>query len=128
MTPRQIIVSCFLFLVSMWTYSEAAIAPKCGVGLEKRLRIDLDQVEAILGRAALDQGRFPQSWDEVGSFQSDSLLVLPPIDPWGNNYYLAGSVDGGYCTIGSLGADGQLGGTGVCADVLRQLEFAALTD
>ncbi len=53
----------------------------------------------------------PRNWQEGGYF--DRL----PKDPWGNHYQYLSPGQHGQFDLYSLGADGQLGGAGVNADI-----------
>ncbi len=86
-----------------------------GIGRDTKVSIAKNELESI--GQALDSyftltGRYPESFQPLGDRR---ILKRLPVDPWGNpfSYRLVN----GTPTIGSLGADGLVGGEGDAADL-----------
>lgn len=95
-----------------------------------KARADLKSIEAALELYRLDNFRYP-SGDQglnalvsnpndpnVRNWRAEGYLKQLPKDPWGNPYiYTSPGANGAPFDIVSLGADGQVGGTGPDADI-----------
>jgi len=81
----------------------------------QRITSDMAGIEAAAQLFFLDEGRWPKNLDEL---TDDNGLVLPVVDPWGNQYLLRTST--ARFTILCLGADGSEGGDGINADIISE--------
>lgn len=62
----------------------------------------------------------PVAPPEPPNWVADGYLAALPSDPWGNPYLYRSPGDTGAYDLVSLGADGQLGGDGVDADISEE--------
>jgi len=95
-----------------------------------KAKADLKSIEAALELYRLDNYRYPTT-DQglkalvsnpndptVPNWRAEGYLKQLPKDPWGNPYlYASPGSSGTPFDLVSLGADGQVGGTGVDADI-----------
>jgi general secretion pathway protein G len=100
-----------------------------------RAKTDLRLYESALDMYRIDNFRYPttdQGLDalvhrpndsNLKNWRADGYVKQLMKDPWGHDYvYLAAPTGGAAYDIMSLGADGQVGGTGLDADIsLRDL-------
>lgn len=100
-----------------------------------RAKTDLRLYESALDMYRIDNFRYPttdQGLDalvhrpndsNLKNWRADGYVKQLMKDPWGHDYvYIASATGGAAYDIMSLGADGQVGGTGLDADIsLRDL-------
>jgi general secretion pathway protein G len=101
-----------------------------------KTKADLKSIEAALELYRLDNFRYPTTDQglkalvsnpndaSVRNWRAEGYLKQLPKDPWGNEYrYASPGANGTPFDLVSLGADGQVGGTGVDADIsLRDVD------
>ena len=93
----------------------------------KIVKTQIDNLETALGSYRLDMFKYPNNLDDLVKNSSNSskwqgpyLAKGLPKDPWGNNYqYHKLSQDYRDYDVLSFGADGQPGGEGQNADIVR---------
>jgi general secretion pathway protein G len=99
-------------------------------------KADLKSIEAALELYRLDNFRYPTTDQGLKAlvinpndpttrnWRAEGYLKQLPKDPWGNPYvYTSPGTNGAPFDLISLGADGQVGGSGADADIsLRDLE------
>lgn len=90
---------------------------------------DIRAIESALNLYRLDNYRYPgtdaglaalsekPSGSDGSHWKQGGYLDKPPKDPWGNEYQYIYPGQKGEFDLYSLGADGQLGGEGVNADI-----------
>ena len=94
----------------------------------KATRAQLDSFEKALGAYRLDVGRYPTTEQglkalnerpsEEPKWAGPYLSKAVPPDPWGRGFIYRSPGDSGHdFELGSLGKDGQRGGTGLDADI-----------
>jgi general secretion pathway protein G len=90
--------------------------------------VQISQLRAALDIFVLDTGRYPNETEGFGALVSDATRIpgwrgpylkgaKVPLDPWGNPFRY--EIANGDVRITSLGGDGQPGGSGNNADIVR---------
>ncbi len=90
--------------------------------------VQISQLRAALDIFVLDTGRYPNETEGFGALVSDTTRIpgwrgpylkgaKVPLDPWGNPFRY--EIANGDVRIMSLGGDGQTGGSGNNADIVR---------
>jgi general secretion pathway protein G len=94
-----------------------------------KARGDIRAIESALNLYRLDNYRYPgtdaglsaliekPSGSEAKNWKQGGYLDRLPKDPWGNDYQYIYPGQKGEFDLYSLGADGQLGGSGIAADI-----------
>jgi len=92
----------------------------------KIARAQIVSLEKALDQYRLDMGHYPTTEEGLDSlfvkpnneekWQGPYLKKAVPADPWGRPYIYKAPGDHGELDLGTLGADGQPGGTGENAD------------
>ncbi|MEL6359779.1 MAG: type II secretion system major pseudopilin GspG [Pseudomonadota bacterium] len=112
------------------------ILPERDRAAVKKVRIDLGQIETALDQYRLDMFNYPSSEQGLTALvnvpsdaprpedyrQGGYLRGGVPLDPWGNPYQYRFPGERGIVDIYSLGADGEIGGEGLNADIGNWVE------
>ena len=96
-------------------YREAAV---------KKALLDLSVIELAVDAYAIEhRGRYPASLEEIGPVRGLTGKGCTLLDPWGTPYKYEPAANSSEVRLYSLGSDGQIGGTGLAADLdLSDLE------
>ena len=107
---------CYL-LVQRVAYPHACGHLFSGRSKRERALWDLGSLTHALKTHAQRTGQLPpaEAWPTL---VDAGLLETEPVDPWGRPYVFSVAEDGG-ATVSSLGADGQVGGTGADEDLVH---------
>ena len=83
----------------------------------KATQATLNTVASMLRHYNLDTGSYPATLDAL----VPKYLEKPPLDGWKHPFVYTRNPSGPPFSLGSLGADGQTGGSGDNADIWAQL-------
>jgi hypothetical protein len=78
---------------------------------EQRVKRDLEQLHRCMQRYYSREAEVPRSWAELKEPSAGIELDFTEDDPWGNPYIAQLGFTGTQMRVGTLGCDGELGGS-----------------
>jgi len=90
-------------------------------GQRKTVAMDFKTLESQLDLYALHKGSLPRQADGLQALVAAGVARELPRDPWGHPYGYA--VNGGEVTLTSFGDDGEPGGSGAAADIVKTIRM-----
>lgn len=79
--------------------------------VEQFVKHDLEELHRCMQRYYSREAEAPRSWAELKESSAETGLDFTEDDPWGNPYIAQLSFNGKQVRVGSLGRDGELGGS-----------------
>ena len=90
-------------------------------GTLTRVKADIRTMEGHIIMYTSEHFRFPDSLEDLTTPpDGPAYLDRVPLDPWGNEYFYEPPSDGSNYIIGTLGADGEVGGEDDNADITNE--------